>query len=77
MTSNFALIQVLVPDNLRGRVLSVRFIVFGMTPGGILFLGIMAESIGTGYATAIFGVICLVGTLLSLVVFPVLYKETQ
>ena len=77
MTSNFALIQVLVPDNLRGRVLSVRFIVFGMTPGGILFLGVMAESIGTGYATAIFGAICLVGTLVSLLVFPVLYKETQ
>ena len=29
MTANFALLQVLVPDRLRGRVMSVRFIIFG------------------------------------------------
>jgi MFS family permease len=77
MTSNFALIQVLVPDQLRGRVLSVRFIVFGMTPGGILGIGLLAEEIGTAYATAASGVICLAGVALCLAVFPYLYRKQE
>ena len=77
MTGNFSLIQVLVPDQLRGRVLSVRFIVFGMTPGGILAVGIAAEQIGTAYATAATGVICLAGVILCLLIFPSLYRKQE
>jgi MFS family permease len=70
MTANFALIQVIVPDHLRGRVLSVRFIVFGLSPAGIFALGIAAEQMGTPPATAIVGVLCLVGGALTLAIFP-------
>jgi MFS family permease len=77
MTGNFSLIQVLVPDQLRGRVLSVRFIVFGMTPGGILAVGVAAEQIGTAYATAATGVICLAGVILCLLIFPSLYRKQE
>ena len=77
MTGNFSLIQVLVPDQLRGRVLSVRFIVFGMTPGGILAVGVASEQIGTAYAPAATGGICLAGVILCLLIFPSLYKKQR
>ncbi|MDA1096601.1 MAG: MFS transporter, partial [Chloroflexi bacterium] len=76
MTANFALLQVLVPDHLRGRVLSVRFIIFGLSPLGILGLGAAAEMVGTPMATAGTGVLCLVGGVLTLVLFPVLRRRS-
>lgn len=68
--ANFALLQVTVPDNLRGRVLSIRFIVFGLSPAGTIFLGITAEAYGTQNATAGTGALCLIGALITLALFP-------
>ena len=75
MTANFALLQVLVPDRLRGRVLSVRFIVFGMSPAGIISLGIAAERVGTPMATAGIGAITLAGSILTLAVYSGLRRR--
>ena len=72
MTANMALMQVLVPDRLRGRVMSVRFIIFGMSPIGIISLGVVAEMIGTPAATAWTGAACVGGGLLALLLFPTL-----
>ncbi len=72
MTANFALLQVLVPDRLRGRVMSVRFIIFGMSPLGIISLGVAAEMIGTPPATAWSGAICAAAGMLTLLLFPAL-----
>jgi MFS family permease len=76
MTANFSLLQTLVPDHLRGRVLSVRFIIFGLSPIGTISLGIAAEEVGTALATAATGVICLVAGLLVLLLFPALRRTT-
>ena len=72
MTANFALLQVLVPDRLRGRVMSVRFVIFGLSPLGIISLGVAAESIGTPAATAWSGAFCAGAGAIALLLFPTL-----
>ncbi len=70
MTGNFALLQVLTPDHLRGRVLSIRFIVFGMSPFAILATGFFASDYGAPLAVAATGGMVLIGTALTLALFP-------
>jgi MFS family permease len=61
MASSNTLIQAMVPDALRGRVMSVYSMMFlGMAPFGGLFAGYMAERIGAPHTVAIGGAICLV-----------------
>jgi len=55
------LIQTDVPDELRGRVMSLYTLVFlGFIPVGNLMVGAMAHYLGTPYAVAIGACICLV-----------------
>jgi len=61
-TSNTT-VQVTVPDRLRGRVMSVYFLVFaGVTPFGALFAGSLAEKFGTPAAMAVGGTAGLIST---------------
>ncbi len=54
-------IQVSVPDELRGRVMSVySFVFLGIVPVGNTIMGITADFIGTRQAVLIGGVLCLV-----------------
>lgn len=63
-TSN-SLIQLLVPDGLRGRVMSVYTLVFlGLTPIGNSLIGTLADTIGTTKAVSISAVICIVASAL-------------
>ena len=57
MTSNFTLVQVISPDHIRGRILSIRMIAIGIGPVGMVMLGAAAEEWGAGTATAIMGLI--------------------
>lgn len=52
MVSNMTVVQVVVPDSLRGRVMSVRFLVIGCQPLGAAAIGAAAEVWGppTGVA---------------------------
>ena len=60
MASSNTLIQAMVPDSLRGRVMSVYSMMFlGMAPFGGLFAGYMAERIGAPRTVEIGGLICL------------------
>jgi MFS family permease len=77
MTANFALLQVSVPDRLRGRVMSIRFILFGLSPLGVIPLGIAAEIYGTPMATAWTGAACAGGGMLVLLLFPVLRRRAN
>ena len=52
MVTNMTVIQLSVPDELRGRVVSVRFLVIGMQPLGMLTVGATAEIIGPQWAVA-------------------------
>ena len=59
MASSNTLLQAMVPDELRGRVMSVYSMMFmGMAPIGALFAGAMAERIGAPYTVVIGGVVC-------------------
>ena len=53
-------IQVSVPDELRGRVMSVySFVFLGTVPIGNAIMGIVADSIGTTYAVTGAGILCI------------------
>ena len=62
MASSNTLIQSMVPDRLRGRVMSVYAMTFmGMAPLGALLAGSVAHNIGAPLTVAIGGVVSVVG----------------
>jgi MFS family permease len=62
MASSNTLIQSMVPDRLRGRVMSVYSMMFmGMAPIGALFAGVMAKIVGAPLTLAIGGLGCIAG----------------
>ena len=65
MASSNTLIQTMVPDELRGRVMSVYSMMFmGMAPFGALLAGAIANRIGSPLTVAAGGAICIGGSLL-------------
>ena len=50
MTSNFTMVQVISPDYIRGRVLSIRMVALGLGPIGMVLLGTGAEVFGPAQA---------------------------
>ena len=73
MASSNTLIQAMVPDRLRGRVMSVYSMMFmGMAPVGALMAGVLAEPIGAPATVAIGGGVCAAGGLWFLAVLPAL-----
>jgi MFS family permease len=60
MASSNTLIQAMVPDNLRGRVMSVYSMMFmGMAPLGALSAGALAHHLGAPWTVATGGVVCI------------------
>lgn len=59
MTINTALIQNQVSDVMRGRVMSLREIAFGIGPAGSLIFGAIAESYSVTFALGTLGILCL------------------
>jgi MFS family permease len=65
MASSNTLIQSMVPDKLRGRVMAVYSMMFmGMAPFGAVFAGMIAEQIGAPATVSIGGGICIAGAAL-------------
>jgi MFS family permease len=65
MSSSNTLIQAMVPDHLRGRVMSVYSMMFmGMAPFGALLGGIVADKLGAALAVGIGGVAAMGGALI-------------
>jgi len=78
MASSNTLIQAMVPDALRGRVMSVYSMMFlGMAPFGGLFAGYMAERLGAPLTVAIGGAICLVAAVIFHIRLPKLRGEAR
>lgn len=73
-TSTFAATQVIIPPHMRGRVLGIRFLIFGSSPLGQLLVGALAEQIGTPYAVAAMGALCTVLMAIVLLSFPSLRR---
>ncbi len=64
MSASNTLIQTMVPDELRGRVMAVYSMMFmGMAPFGALVAGAMANHIGAPITVALGGLTCLAGSL--------------
>lgn len=78
MASSNTLIQAMVPDQLRGRVMSVYSMMFmGMAPFGALMGGAVAEHIGAPMAVAIGAVASIVAAIVFGMRLPDLRVEAR
>jgi MFS family permease len=78
MAASNTLIQSMVPDALRGRVMAVYSMMFmGMAPFGALWAGTVAERIGAPATVAIGGVVCLVAAAVFGARLPALRVEAR
>lgn len=78
MASSNTLIQAMVPDNLRGRVMSVYSMMFmGMAPIGALLAGTLAGRLGAPETIAIGGAVCILGAIIFGLRLPALRDEAR
>lgn len=78
MASSNTLIQSMVPDALRGRVMAVYSIMFmGMAPFGALIAGSVAERLGAPKTVAIGGLICAAASAVFAARLPALRVEAR
>jgi MFS family permease len=76
MASSNTLVQSMVPDELRGRVMAVYSMMFmGMAPLGALLAGTLAGRLGAPLTVAVGGAACIVGAGLFRLRLPVLRDE--
>jgi MFS family permease len=78
MASSNTLIQTMVPDALRGRVMSVYSMMFmGMAPFGALLAGAIAHRFGAPSTVALGGAVCIVGSLVFGSKWPTMRGEAR
>jgi MFS family permease len=78
MASSNTLIQAMVPDHLRGRVMAVYSMMFmGMAPFGALFAGLIAARLGAPITLAIGAVGCIAGSVIFRRNLPTLRVEAR
>jgi MFS family permease len=78
MASSNTLIQAMVPDALRGRVMAIYSMMFmGMAPFGALLAGTLADRIGASATVAGGGAVCILGALVFGARLPVLRPEAR
>jgi MFS family permease len=76
MAASNTLIQAMVPDNLRGRVMAVYSMMFmGMAPIGALVAGSLAHSLGAPRTVLFGGAVCIVGAAVFALRLPKLREE--
>jgi MFS family permease len=78
MSSSNTLIQAMVPDHLRGRVMSVYSMMFmGMGPFGALLGGAIADRLGAPLAVIMGSVACLGGAAIFALRLPKMRGEAR
>lgn len=78
MASSNTLIQSMVPNHLRGRVMAIYSMMFmGMAPFGALYAGTVAQALGAPTTVALGGVACLLGAALFTWHLPKLRQEAR
>ncbi|HEV2497979.1 MAG TPA: MFS transporter [Terriglobia bacterium] len=78
MASSNTLIQTMVPDALRGRVMSFySMMLMGMAPFGALIAGAVANRIGAPHTVMLGGIVCLAGALIFGLRWPGLRGEAR
>lgn len=78
MAASNTLIQAMVPDNLRGRVMAVYSMMFmGMAPIGALIAGSLAQRYGAPHTVMMGGAICIIGGAIFALRLPRLRTEAR
>ena len=78
MAASNTLVQTLVPDNLRGRVMAVYSMMFlGMAPFGALLAGALAHRLGAPATVALGGAVCIVGAVWFGLHLPTFRREAR
>lgn len=78
MAASNTLIQTMVPDRLRGRIIAVYSMMFmGMAPFGSLSAGSIAHHLGAPWTVAVGGVACVGGAVLFLIYLPNIRNEAR
>lgn len=78
MASSNTLVQAMVPDELRGRVMAVYSMMFmGMAPIGALLAGALAARIGAPATVAAGGAVCILGSIVFGLRLPALRDEAR
>lgn len=78
MASSNTLIQTMVPDKLRGRIIAVYSMMFmGMAPFGALSAGAVAHRLGAPWTVALGGVACICGSVVFLMLLPSIRGEAR
>jgi MFS family permease len=76
MASSNTLIQSMVPDRLRGRVMAIYSMMFvGMAPFGALLAGILANLMGAPVTVAVGGMVCIAGSFVFRAHLPTIRAE--
>ncbi len=70
MTVNNTAIQLVIPDEVRGRVMSVMMMTFGLMPLGAVPAGVAAESVGAPPVVTVGAMLFLVSTVLIFALMP-------
>jgi MFS family permease len=78
MAASNTLIQTLVPDNLRGRVMAVYgMMLMGMAPMGALLAGALAHQLSAPITVALGGAVCIVAAIVFGLRLPVFRREAR
>jgi MFS family permease len=78
MASSNTLLQSMVPDQMRGRVIAVYSMMFmGMAPFGAFFAGAIAHRLGAPWTVAIGGVACIAGAIVFGLDLPRFRREAR
>jgi MFS family permease len=78
MAASNTLIQSMVPDALRGRVMAIYSMMFmGMAPVGALLAGFFAEQLGAAPTVALGGGFCIAGGLFLLWQLPTIRDDAR
>jgi MFS family permease len=78
MASSNTLLQSMVPDQMRGRVIAVYSMMFmGMAPFGAFFAGAIAHRLGAPWTVAVGGVACIAGAIVFGLDLPRFRREAR
>ena len=78
MAASNAVLQTIVEENKRGRVMSFYTMAFfGMGPLGSLLAGCLASTLGTAATFLIFGMVCVAGSLVFAALLPALRRAVR
>jgi len=78
LTGSNTIIQTLVDENMRGRVMSYYTMAFvGMAPFGSLLAGALADAIGAPHTVIVSGVACILGGIWFTTQLPAIRKDMR